>query len=242
MEVTLTFDATSEPAKTEFESALKSALEDKNALKCTLALTCEWAEYSANFADPTLTVTFKLKQISNLADKTIVTNDKDKIEEVGTTISVTLPTKKRDASTFTVTLVASKVFAECVDGNVLFEGACTVCPMGYYKNRGIECEACDIGSYSDVAGLTPCTPCPNSGTTLATGSTKSGDCVAENTVCPVKKKDPNGNYNPPAQSKVAIDYTVTLTCKDGYGGKHLDNLSFPCNTDVYPVCYRKYRL
>ncbi|KAK7477575.1 hypothetical protein BaRGS_00031180, partial [Batillaria attramentaria] len=55
--------------------------------------------------------------------------------------------------------------------------ACSGCGAGYYLSEGsTQCEACPVGSYTELDNATSCTPCPPGWSTLTTGSKNSSDC------------------------------------------------------------------
>jgi hypothetical protein len=67
--------------------------------------------------------------------------------------------------------------ADCAAPNVCTSGVCApLCPPGTFIT-GATCPPCPRGRYSDVAGSSSCTACPDNSSTAATGSTSAAACV-----------------------------------------------------------------
>ncbi|KAK7466023.1 hypothetical protein BaRGS_00037424 [Batillaria attramentaria] len=57
--------------------------------------------------------------------------------------------------------------------------SCRGCGSGFYVTEGsTQCEACPVGSYTELDNATSCTPCPPGWSTPTTGSRNSFDCKA----------------------------------------------------------------
>ncbi|KAK7466019.1 hypothetical protein BaRGS_00037420, partial [Batillaria attramentaria] len=75
------------------------------------------------------------------------------------------------------------VSVDCPPGNTYIEKAenthfsCSGCGQGFYVSEGsTQCEACPVGSYTELDNATSCTPCPPGWSTVSTGSQNSSDC------------------------------------------------------------------
>ncbi|KAK7477576.1 hypothetical protein BaRGS_00031181 [Batillaria attramentaria] len=76
------------------------------------------------------------------------------------------------------------VHADCPPGTVfrardnLQALYCTGCGSGHYLSEvSTQCEACPVGSYTELDNATSCTPCPPGWSTPTTGSQSGSDCT-----------------------------------------------------------------
>ena len=248
MDFSVNFAATDEYCKDaaedkKVEDALMAFLKKDNLVSCLTASQCEVKDYDCTWADSKLTVKFSLSQLVLLADPSILTDDAEAL--AAATFSLTISTATRSGRvrradlSFSSGTVTSTTDTTCTASYLNVNGACVQCPVGYGESGGI-CVACPKGYYSDVKNIAACTQCPDSKTTLSTGTESAGDCKDPSTLCTVPAAPDNGALLPPPGSSVLDGSSVTVACTSGYAVEDGMSTKFSCTgTPKAPSCYRE---
>ena len=225
---------------------LKNKLEELGSLQCTRNNECEYKDFLCTY-DGTkneITMDFRLKQISNLADKGVIERDVERIKITADgTLTFDINTaKKRALITLTTgSLKSSTVETRCPAKTIEKDNECGVCAPGYGLNTDKDkCVICNYGSWS-AGGYVSCTPCVNpSLTTQLLGSAHVLSCIPKTEICVVGGvKSLNGVLVPPHGSRVLKTTSIKSVCPAGFNQEFGVEDNFLCSQKSYPICHSK---